>query len=295
MRNSVLDALDIEDETSELILFVSGYRSGKKFMVLVEGIDDVKAYEKVFAKERVRVHPASGCYKLMELVKKLDEEHLEDYFISIKDADFDHLNHVTYPYPNLFVTDTHDMETMMVDEDVVESVMKENLIYEKVLADKVELKPKEILNEAISKLKCISYIRWYNDKNKCNWNFCTFKIPTMYKEDTSLGYSCCISFLKRYPGNKEVAINTERLQLFEQSQQKVTDDLLLVQGHDMCEMICILIQEHGYYRKSAKLNSDKVEAFLRIAYTKDKFRQTKLYSDLMLWFANHDYCGMMDC
>ena len=49
MANSVLDSLDGRDEVNEIRLVISGNRSINKFTVLVEGIDDIKVYEKFFS------------------------------------------------------------------------------------------------------------------------------------------------------------------------------------------------------------------------------------------------------
>ena len=77
MANSVLDSLDGRDEINEVKLLISGYRTHGKFTVLVEGIDDVKVYEKFFLKEKVIVCSTNGCAKLVELVDGLNKIHLE--------------------------------------------------------------------------------------------------------------------------------------------------------------------------------------------------------------------------
>lgn len=59
MANSVLDSLDGRDEINEMKILISGHRTIGKFTVLVEGIDDVKVYEKFFLKEKVIVYPTN--------------------------------------------------------------------------------------------------------------------------------------------------------------------------------------------------------------------------------------------
>lgn len=295
MGNSVLDTLDLEDEVNELRLFISGYRSGKKFTVLVEGIDDVKTYEKFFARDKVEVHQTSGCCKLVELVKGLDAMHLEDYFIGIKDADYDKLNQVAYPYSNLFLTDTHDLETMMVDGDIVETIMKENLRYEDVKRDKVDLAVCSFLENVLCVLKSLSYIRWYNDVNDSHINFDVCKIPEMLKINSALGYDCCVYFLTRHPENAATQLAVSEFQSFEAAHSQDVDLLLLVRGHDMCEVTSALLQQHPYYRKSSKLSCAKVEQALRLGYSKEAFRNTQLYASIDNWFQERGYVGMLAC
>ena len=95
MANSVLDSLDGRDKINEVKMWISGYRTIGKFTVLVEGIDDVKVYEKFFLKEKVIVCPTNCCAQLVELVDGLNKIHLESNVIGIKDADYDVLNHVS--------------------------------------------------------------------------------------------------------------------------------------------------------------------------------------------------------
>jgi hypothetical protein len=175
MANSVLDSLDGRDEINEMKILISGHRTIGKFTVLVEGIDDVKVYEKFFLKEKVIVYPTNGCAKLVELVDGLNKNHLESNFIGIKDADYDVLNHVSYPYPNLFMTDKHDLETMMISEETLENIMKEFLRYEDMKKERIELNVQDFLQEAIEKIRSLSYFRWYNDLSRIKLSFGTLK------------------------------------------------------------------------------------------------------------------------
>ena len=55
MANSVLDSLDSRDEINEVKILISGERTLGRFTVRVEGIEDVKVYEKFVLKEKVIV------------------------------------------------------------------------------------------------------------------------------------------------------------------------------------------------------------------------------------------------
>ena len=295
MANSVLETLDIDDEINEVKLLISGYRSINKFTVLVEGIDDVIVYEKFFSKGTVEVHQTSGCFKLLELVSKLDAEHLEDYFIGIKDADYDVLNHVTNPYSNLFLTDKHDLETMMMSEKILENIMKVYLRYEDMKKDGKVIEPNIILSDAFRLLRPISFIRWYNDKKNIKISFGTLKLSTLMKSDNSLGVACCLSFFMRLNENSSIELTEEDIKSFVSEVSENIDDMMLIRGHDLCDMVSLLIQAHPYYCQKAKVNADKIESSLRLSYGIDDFKQTQLYMDLSKWFDAHGYKGLMIC
>lgn len=81
----------------------------------------------------------------------LNKIHLESDFIGIKDADYDVLNHVSYPYPNLFMTDKHDLETMMISEEALENIMKEFLRYEDMKKERIELNVQDFCKRLLRK------------------------------------------------------------------------------------------------------------------------------------------------
>lgn len=295
MANSVLDELDIQDEVSEIFLFISGYRSVGKVTVLVEGIDDVMVYEKFFAKDKVQMHHSSGCYKLVELLEKLNEKHLGELFIGIKDADYDVLNHVSYPYPNLFLTDKHDLETMMISGGVLEEVVKYFLRYEDMRKAGKHPDVDSLLQEALAKLRPLSYVRWYNSVSDCKLNFGKLCLSTMLREDASLGYDCCLTFLGRLNTALSRVPTSAQMETFEKDHSEEIDCYHLVRGHDLCEMISLLLMNHSYYHKRSKVSADKVHNCLGLAYSKDEFRRTRLYASINSWFEKHAYSDMMAC
>ena len=292
MANSVLDALDNSDEINEIKLLISGYRSLGKFSVLVEGIDDVIVYEKFFVRDKVEVCQTNGCAKLVELVEGLDKKHLENDFIGIKDSDFDVLNHVTYPFQNLFLTDKHDLETMMISEESLENIMKIYLRYEDMKKDGKKIQSHKILSDAFLLLRPISFIRWFNDKNGINLKFGTLRLSTMMKVDATLGIPCCLKFLKRLNADA-TELTEEAIQNFILEASDDIDDRMLVRGHDLCDMISLLIKGHPYCCQGKKVSAEKIESSLKLTYGIDDFRKTQLYAEITDWFRIHGYQGML--
>lgn len=290
-----MDALDIQDEVSELCLFVSGYRSMGKVTVLVEGIDDVKVYEKFFNKGKVQVHHTSGCYRLVELIGELNGKNLEGNLIGIKDADFDVLNHKSYPFPNLFITDKHDLETMMISGGALEDVVKYFVRYDDMRKDGAEIDVDTLLNEAIMKLRPLSYVRWYNNVLDCKLNFGTLRLSTMLNQSASLDYDCCLAFLGTLNPCSSSMPNSAQLETFESEHSELVDSYHLVRGHDLCEMISLLLTQHSYYYKKAKVSAKKIEDSLGLAYGGDRFRRTLLYASITSWFDKYGYANMMAC
>lgn len=295
MGNSVLDAIEPKDEVAELKLLISGSHSCNMLLVLVEGKGDVLVYEKFFSEDKVRVYQTSGCYKLVELVVALNNEGYGKYFIGIKDADYDLLNHKLHMCHNLFLTDTHDLETMMIDEDVTGMIMKEYLDYMKMKDDEKVLGNKAFLKKVLDIIKPLSYIRWYNDVKGCKINFSVCKISSMIEDDATLGYACCLKYINKHPSNASLSLTVNDFISFESSNSDNVDIMLLVRGHDMCEAMSVLLHQHDYYDKNSKLNGAKIEQSIRLCYTKENFKRTQLYSSLHNWFKDNKYEGMLSC
>ncbi len=293
MASSVLDALDNADEINEIRFSISGYRSIGKFTVLVEGIDDVKVYERFFVKDKVKVCQTHGCAKLVELVRELDGRHLENNFLGIKDADYDVLNCTSNPYPNLFLTDKHDLETMMISEETLEGIMKEYLRYEDMKRDRIELDAQALLQEVTERLRPLSYFRWFNDVSGSKLSFGSLKLSTMLKKDATLSYDCCLLFIQILNPGVSSFPTSSMLTDFENAHSEHIDIFHLLRGHDVCEMICLLLKCHPYSYAKSNVSTDKIEASLRMSYNYERFQQTNLYASIIKWFETQGYHGMM--
>lgn len=295
MASSVLAALDPRDDICEAKLIIAGSQSTGKFTVLVEGIDDVKVYERFFARNKAGVYQTYGCAKLVKLVDELNRRHLENFFIGIKDADYDVLNHVSYPYPNLFLTDKHDLETMMVSEEALEDIMKEYLRYEDMRRDRKGLKVQSFLQEAARRLRFLSFFRWYNEMSGCKLSFGKLRLSTMMQEEPRLDYACCIRFVTRLNPDASSIPTVRMLADFEKSHSRNMDVFHLLRGHDLCEMVSLLLKSHPYAYARSNVSTDKIEASLRLAYSGERFRQTQLYQSIASWLESHGYEDMMAC
>lgn len=298
MGNSVLDNTDFEDYLSELELSVSGYKTGGKFTVFVEGIDDTILYEKFFNQDRVIVSQTEGVSRLTEIVGCLDRHGLENYFIAIKDSDYDRINCSLPSYDNLFLTDKHDLETTIISVAAVEMLLKENLRYADIKKEKVEtqiIDGEALIVEACDMLLDISYIRWYNNEYDKNINFDVLKFQDVLSTYGALDCKSCLKYLLDNPCNKSVNVTSEDINAFKADHGEIDDVFQLVRGHDLCEVLYILIKKNRYYRQKSNLSSDKIEMYLRSGFSKEQFRSTELYSNVKSYFDRLDYSNMFAC
>src|SRR5580693_6880159 len=111
-----------QDKLNELKLDISHPNSIGKVFVLLEGESDVRLFRKLFNLENCKVENIPGGNpKLEECVQTLIANYA--LVIGIRDADFIHLNNIPYQKANIFLTDFHDIEMVMISTDELFSAL----------------------------------------------------------------------------------------------------------------------------------------------------------------------------
>ena len=300
MENSVLQECEplscVEDnkslgntvlEETEAEILVAGIRlniqhpNHKEVIIVVEGEDDEKALKKFFNVQAVEFTCATNCSIVKDamLIVSTDKQ-LKDCVIGIKDADFDHIKKISYNIANLMITDTHDMETLMLTPKVCERICWETIKEEYP----------NLSFEAMTSLKNLSYLRYYNDKiilngkgsDKEGIKFKGIKIADVTSH-------CVQDVLQRVKDNgnfkKTSYPDLDTINLFI-SQNPIDDEdlTLFTNGHDLVYAIRDILHSKD---EAAKAYSDKsIATMIRMSYSKEEFEKTNLYKDIDNWNNN---------
>ena len=278
--NTVLEANDSPNIVADIRLTIQ-HPDHKEVIIVVEGEDDEKALKQFFNIQVVEFFLAENCLKVknsMRIVSK--DEQLKDYVIGIKDADFDHINQIKHNIANLMVTDTHDMETLMLTPKVCERICWETIKEEYP----------NLSFEAMTSLKNLSYLRYYNDKiilngkgsDKEGIKFKGIKIADVTSH-------CVQDVLQRVKDNgnfkKTSYPDLDTINLFI-SQNPIDDEdlTLFTNGHDLVYAIRDILHSKD---EAAKAYSDKsIATMIRMSYSKEEFEKTNLYKDIDNWNNN---------
>lgn len=230
-----------------------------KVVVIVEGADDVEMYKRLFSTEKVCLFPDGCCDKHCVILKDLNGKY-ENRLIAIKDADFDRLNGTTYVYGNLFLTDAHDAEGMILQYGLA----LENLSSE-------DVKRCEAIDVAALKreLASISYMKWQN--NKENLGLCF--------DETSVNRSFVDYMQAVLEKSKSGIVYTQEMHEAFKEVHPNADLDELTNGHDLLEKIYVAA------KAADKANFPKKKFFRRIrnSYTKHAFFTTQLCGALRSW------------
>ncbi len=272
--NSIPQNMTRDDVIACVVAMIRAHGQDKKIVVVVEGDFDVGNYEKFYPSEKFDVfscgvHP--GCKYFSDLCEELKE--FCERFCVIKDADFDRLNGVSYGFPNLFLTDTHDLETMMFTKDFYNAV-----------ASKYKVSDAETLvYESICGILHLSYIKWMNSFLEMGLIFDEIKVGQCYKGVRTVDIKKWVDYIKDCNNGHIGSLDEKAVKKFEDERPLEKDALLqLTNGHDLVAAL----ERRLNSRKRQNIGINNVEKLLSDSFTTDDYRKTNLYNDIKNWLKS---------
>lgn len=153
------------DKLTELRMDMKHDKNIGRVFVLVEGDSDVRLYQKIFRQNTCKIEGVPGGKEQLAIVLR-ELNTVFTLVFGIRDADFLHLEAKSSPLSNLFLTDYHDLEIMLINSDTAFSAV----VYEFVPVEKQE-NHADLRKKFLNALKFLSYLRWYNEMNNGELNF----------------------------------------------------------------------------------------------------------------------------
>lgn len=270
LENTVYNNYTAISKANEIRLLFGSSVLSNKTLVIIEGKTD-KIYKFLLDENNVHIINNNTCDGLISLINILNKDY-GDSIIVIKDADFDNLNHITYDeFDNIFLTDTHDVETMMLSTDEIE---------QKLSVEFMTGNERGFIQNCIKQLEALSYIKWYNILNHLNLVTRNVKIGNVYDGKNTVSLDDCETEIFKIEKNKQRCPNlVKEVQKFI-STHYTKDIWNLVNGHDLCIALNI------FFKKTGKSCGD-ISQCIRLGYTMKDFIQTNLYKKLTAWERIH--------
>ena len=266
IMNSIQAFMDSHSgsKVSEVIQVLNHPQTGSRILVLVEGVDDEAFYNLYLDTGKVYVYALNGCEYFIEILTALNPLYINRFLI-IKDADFDHINHTTYTHSNLFLTDHHDYEMMMVTPDRVKEVGKDYGLD--------DLNAAAIYERIVNNISDFSFIKWYNskrDEGVPGMNFKSSKALHHYGKTIEESLN-----LLSPTQNPAVVLDKDAIESFKLANIQA-DRRQLINGHDFCELIPKVIKD----TRMQNIKNKDIPAKLISHYSKADFWATHLSSSL---------------
>ena len=245
--------------------------------LITEGDTDARVWKNLIDSTKCRVEIAHNKDKAIKVLDILERDNFGGV-LAIVDADFWILEDTIISNPNLLLTDTHDLETMLLKSPALEKVLSEHGSEEKI-----QLFAKDIRQTLLESAQVIGYLRWVSLKFNYGLKFEDLAFKKFINEKTlAINESELIKTVKN--NSQLLGLDEKEIRAKMGSLQTNVQDMWYVCcGHDMISILSIALCKSLGTRNSKQVESDVLEKDLRLAYESSHFRLTQLYAAIQDW------------
>ncbi|UTO19669.1 DUF4435 domain-containing protein [Acinetobacter sp. Z1] len=254
-----------------------------KLILIVEGASDIRFFRSLFDQEHIKIESIDGKKNLIYAMGELVGSH-KGKVISICDADFDHIENLENERNqfDIYLTDYHDSEVMMLKSDSLFSFIDEYSQNEYLLSLKSQL-----LSNAFDASKVLGVLRYINLKFNMKLSFKKLNFSQFIKVnllEIELNLETLIDVLiSRSPNfshSKEDLYNYFHVYLKNNYKNEQINC-----GHDLTNIIACIFRQREISLEP-NMDTKKIETALRLAYQKDYFKNTSLYRNTKAIFSS---------
>ena len=282
-----------------------------RIFVITEGPYDYEFFSRFFLKEICEIRIANSKNNVIKIIKNVNEnskEKASDLIIGIVDRDF---SFFTKSCPmeysensdsdcvieNLFMTDTHDIETMIISEELIKKVLD---YYRKRSAGGdfqrsmlSSIRENDTLTQLIRCCRLLGLCLFVNEKYGLNM---TFKHINCKKKNVFTEFTD--TFEITFDEDKFLALIKKRnTEIYEEFKNLLSAELSgdtdyfshpmhICRGHDL---MCVLLAEINANYPSAdgqKVRSRDLERIFRNFYDEKNFYNTDIFIKISEWAEN---------
>ena len=135
-------------------------------VLLVEGTTDERVFKKFVNSENCKFVIADGKDNAKSILQILEEDGKFNGFLAIVDSDFEYIENLGLENPNLLLTDSHDLETMIISSSAFE-----RFIGEFGEAQKINAFCECLKDVLLERTLPIGYLRWISNESDLNLSF----------------------------------------------------------------------------------------------------------------------------
>jgi hypothetical protein len=295
---------DLRKNTDEKDIFgeIKMYREGNKqkniIFVLVEAKSDENFYRKFIATKAV-FFIGNGWENVTKAIESVNKFKIKGV-LGIIDADFRRIENKIPNITNLFLTDFHDKEMMLLNSPAWQEVLSyfaDNSVSSETGLSRLQIFEKNanktVLEVLLNIAEPIANIRLLNEREIYGLKFRTQKGKSFdyIKYDNFIDKTIlkidkkALQKAVENKSSKPNFFNNPTIQTQLQTIEYETHDLReLCNGHDVINIFAFALEKaianHG---SSGKIAAERIEENLTIAYRLDDFQKTALYQSLVKW------------
>jgi hypothetical protein len=248
--------------------------------LIAEGDTDARVWKNLVDSTKCRVENAYNKDLAVKVLNILEKDNFAGV-LAIVDADFWILEGTVPSSPNLLLTDTHDLETMLLKSPALEK-----LLLEHGSEQKIKDFAKDIRQTLLESAKIIGYLRWASLKFNYGLKFEGLKFKKLRDDTLILDESKLIKIVKDKSENK--GLDETKIRANMDSLKTDTQDMWHVCcGHDMISILSIALCKELGSCQPQKVEPNVLEQDLRLAYESSYFCKTQLYAAIQQWEKNN--------
>lgn len=286
---------------SSIVLMSSSHKGN---FLLLEGGTDSKFYFKFIDDKSTMMVPCGNKKNVIDVSNM--RFWITHPIFGIVDADFDCLDCVkkdqTYN-DRIFLTDTHDIETLMLRTNAFDNLLNE--LADPILLENFEKKMKKsLVLILIDSVKKLGYFRLYNEVYQKNYDFRDINyLKFIDKTTLDCNFEKMIQTIKENSRNRYTDL-AEISKFCQESDAKNYDPWIICNGHDLCHVLLIGLKyifgesflKSGKYELTFS-NSDleEIQSKLRMCYECNFFQKTQLYSKIRTSTLLNSICNPLKC
>lgn len=264
----------------------------KEVIVLVEGESDKRLFGNFLSRSLCRILVADGKENVVEALTRYRNKRHDDHRVcGIVDNDYWPVTTGKPIYPSgLFVTDTHDIETMIIRSSAFHKLVSE-------LCDPIRLEvflksrgANDLRDVLLSEASKIGNLRLAAILKKADLRFKELALERLIESETlELRVDALYDMVSEH-SNVRLSRDTLRAWVQQCIEQLAPDPWILVTGHDVVGVLVVALNEKLSKRSHRK---DDLEKDLRLAFERHHFQDTQLYKDLSRWGDAIDVPGFV--
>ena len=263
--------------------------------LVVEGVADDRLFGRFVDLHGTRLACACGRRAVMEVSNQLARFSKRDGFVGVVDLDFDALRDASPVLPPVFVTDTHDVETMcLASDDALEAVLCEYCDRERWREFESPV-GQSVRQAVLAAAREIGLIRLASLELRLGLKVAAWDHRSHYPaflDDLKVDRGKLYSFLETTPTLRSDglrrsctpcdvnALRTAVNRLDDLHSNR--DSLLIACGHDACRVLSASIGPSRILG-GRDVEPKAIEQALRLAYPEHVFLSTKLFAALKAW------------
>lgn len=256
-------------------------------ILIFEGSSDIRLYSKFIDRDKCRVINAFNKNNALRAIELLEEKHFIGV-IAIVDADFWSIDGYKHPSLNVFRTDTHDLETMIIRSSAFGHLLIEYGSEKKIktFCKKFRSGVKESIIQISVPIGCL---RFLSKDNSLNLRFESIKFNDFLRASKELSIDIKQLVISVLNHSQRHDINKSNLLITVQDEvKKGYDSWQISNGHDIIEILSFALRNLIGTNNANDVKTDTLEKSLRLAYEFIHFRETQLYSSLTEWEVRND-------